>query len=175
MDNILVPDGGNENRTSRMTVLSWHPEDGKSCNLFTHIRHRRPDGMGPWADEPDGVWRTTTFSSNEIVQPGEIQLHVVNAPLAYCLELVQDIMEKKALVVQGLDVFYALEQPARCHWAYRSHMGMDNHSVISPFTKYSAKVTEFWSFEPVRDYWRRVCESYTSRQLEYACVAGFSS
>ena len=34
MDNILVIDGGNENRTSRMSVLAWHRKDGKVCNLF---------------------------------------------------------------------------------------------------------------------------------------------
>ena len=169
MDNILVPDGGNENRTSRMSVLAWHPKDGRVCNLFTHIRHRRADGMGPWAGEPDGVWRTTTFPSNEIVQPGEIKLHRLDAPLAYCLELVKDILDKNAMVVEGLEVFYALEQPARPHWAYRNQMGTDDHSMNSPFTRHSAKVTEVWSFEPgPREYWRKVCESYTSRQLEYA-------
>ena len=169
MDNILVLDRGHENRTSRMSVLAWHPKDGKVCNLFTHIRHRRADGMGPWAGEPDGVWRTTTFPFNEIVQPGEVKLHLLDASLAYCLELVKDILDKNAMVVEELEVFYALEQPARCHWAYRNHMGTDAHSVSSPFTKHSAKVTEFWSFEPdPRDYWRKVCESYTYHQLEDA-------
>ena len=169
MENTMVPDGANENRTSRMSVLARHPKEGPVRNLFTHIRHRRADGMGPWAGEPDGVWRTTTFPSNEIVQPGEVKLHLVDAPLAYCVELVKDILDKEVMVVEGLEVFYALEQPARCHWAYRSHMGTDAHSVSSPFTRHSARITEFWSFEPEpRDYWRRVCESYPSRQLEDA-------
>ena len=169
MDNILVPEGGNENRICRMSVLAWHPKGGKVCNLFTHIRHRRADQMGPWAGQPDGVWRTKTFPSNEIVQPEEIRLHLVDAPLAYCLELAKDILDKNAMVVEGLEVFYALEQPARCHWAYRNQMGTDDHSVSSPFTRHSARVTEVWSFEPdPRDYWRKVCEAYTSQQLEDA-------
>ena len=169
MDKILVPDGGIEDRTSRMSVLSWHQRGGKAFNLFTHIRHRRADGMGPWAGEPDRVWRTTTFPSNETVQQGEIKLHRLDAPLAYCLELVKDILENNVRVVEGHEVSYALEKTARCHWAYRNQMGKDDHSVNSPFASYSAKVTEFWSFEPgPRDYWRRVCESYTSRQLDYA-------
>ena len=167
MDKILVLDGGNENRTSRMSVLAWHTKDGKVCNLFTHIRHRRADGMGPWAGEPDGVWRTTTFPSSELAQPGEIKLHVMDAPFAYCLELVKDILDKEAIVIEDLEVCYALEQPARCHWAYRNTVGLDDHSVSSPFTRHSAEVTEFWSLEPEpRDYWRKICESYTSRQLE---------
>ena len=167
MDNILVLDGGNENKTSRMSVLAWHRKDGQVRNLFTHIRHRRADGMGPWKGEPDGVWRTTTFPPNERVQPGEIKLHLMDAPLAYCLELVKDILNKKAMVFENLEVLYALEQPARCHRAYRNHMRMDDHSVNSPFTRHSAKVTEIWSFDPdPRDYWRKVCESYTSRPLK---------
>ncbi len=169
MDNLLGLDGGNENRTSRMSVLAWHPKDGEVCNLFTHIRHRRADRMGPWAGEPDGVWRTTTFPSSEICQPGEIRLHVMDAPVADCLELVSDILDKRALVVEGIDVCYALEQPARGHWAYRNTVWMDDHSMSSPFTRHSAKVTEFWSFEAEpRDYWRKICESYTPRQLEDA-------
>lgn len=167
MDNIPVIDGGSENRTSRMSVLAWHPKDGKACNLFTHIRHRRADGMGPWPSEPDGVWRTTTFPPSELVQPGEIKLHVMDAPYAYCLELVKDILDKRAMVLEGIEVCYALERSARCHWAYRNTVGMDDRSVSSPFTRHSAKATEFWSLEPdPRDYWRKVCESYTSRQLE---------
>ena len=162
MDNILAPDEGKENRTSRMSVLAWHPKDGKVCNIFTHIRHRRADGMGPWAGEPDGVWRTTTFPSNGIVQPGEVKLHLVDAPLAHCLELVKDILDKKAMAVEGLEVFYALEQPALGQGTpmiarllfpplpsessagsrrtrggaaqYRNHWGTDDHSVSSPFT-----------------------------------------
>ena len=169
MDNILVLDGSYENRTSRMSVLSWQPKDGKACNLFTHIRHRRADRMGPWAGEPDGVWRTTTFPPSELVQPGEIKLHVMDAPYAYCLDLVKDILDKRAMVVEGIEVCYVLEQQARCHWAYQNTVGMDDRSVSSPFTRHSAKVTEFWSLEPdPRDYWRKVCESYTSRKLEDA-------
>ena len=163
MDNILVSNGGYENRTSRVSVLAWHTKGGKVYNLFTHIRHRRADGTGPWASEPDGVWRTTTFPSSETAQPGEIRLHVMDAPLAHSLELVKDILDRKAIVVEGLEVRYALEQPARCHWAYRNSVGMDERSVSSPFTRHSAKVTEFWSFESdPRDYWRKVCESYTN-------------
>ena len=170
MENILALDRENENRTARMSVLARHKKDGKADNLFTHIRHRRTDSLGPWAGEPDGVWRTTTFPSNDVVRPGEIKLHLVEAPLTYCIELVKDILDKKAIVVGGSQIFYVLEQLARCHSAYRNYMEMDDHPASSPFTKHSAKVTEFWSLEPVpREYWRGACESYTTpRQLEHA-------
>jgi len=152
-----------------MSVLAWHPKDGKVRNLFTHIRHRRADGMGPWAGEPDGIWRTTTFPPSEMAQPGEIKLHVMDAPFAYCLKVVNDILDKEAMVVEDLEVCYALEQPSRRHWAYRYTVGMDDHSVSSPFSRHSARVTEFWSLETEpRDYWWKMCEFYTSPQLEDA-------
>ena len=165
--NNLIFEAANEVRTARMSVLAWYPKDGKTRNLFTHIRHRRSDGMGPWADEPSRVWRTETFPSNETVGRGEVQLHRLDAPLAHCLDLVKDTLDGDVMTIDGLDVCYALAQPPRSHWAYRNLMGMDDHSVNSPFSRHSAKVTEFWSFalEP-RDQWRKICESYLPNQLE---------
>ena len=104
-----------EGRTARLSVLAWHPKDGKSHNMFTHIRHRRPDGMGPWADEPDRVWRTETFPSNETVGCGEVQLHRLDAPLTHCLDLIKGTVDGDAMTIDGLDVCYALAQPPRSH------------------------------------------------------------
>ena len=41
MDNAFLPEESNENRSARMSVLTWHPKKGEALNLFTHIRHRR--------------------------------------------------------------------------------------------------------------------------------------
>ena len=156
-----------EDRTARLSVLAWHPKDGRARNLFTHIRHRRPDGMGPWADEPHQAWRTMTFPSNTTVMSGEIQLHHLDAPLAHCLNLIKGTLDGDAVTIDSLDVCYALTQPPRSHWAYRNPEGMDDHSVNSPFSRHSAEVTEYWSFalEP-REHWRKICESYLPSQLE---------
>ena len=108
-----------------------------------------------------------TFPANETVGRGEVQLHRLDAPLSYCLDLVKDTLEGNVMTIDGLDVCYALAQPPRSHWAYRNLMGVDDHSVNSPFSRHSAEVTEFWSFAPeLRDQWRKICESYVSRQLE---------
>ena len=166
MNNLIfeAADGG---RTARLSVLAWHPKDGKAHNLFTHIRHRHPDGMGPWADEPGRVWRTMAFPYNETVGRGEIQLHRLDAPLTHCLDLVKDTLDGNAMTINGLDIGYALTQPPRSHWAYRNPLGTDHHSVNSPFSRHSAEVTEFWSFAPEpRDQWRKICESYIPSQLE---------
>ena len=165
--NKLVLEAADEGRTARLSVLVWHMKDGRARNLFTHVRHRRHDGMGPWADEPGRVWRTMTIPSNETVGRGEIQLHRLDAPLAHCLDLIKDTLDRGVMTIDGLDVCYDLVQPPRSHWAYRNFMGMDDHSVNSTFSRHSAKVTEFWSFAPEpRDQWRKICESYAPCQLE---------
>ena len=165
--NDLIFEAANEGRTARLSVLVWHPKDGKARNLFAHIRHRRSDGMGPWADEPAPVWRTTTFPANDTVGRGEIQLHRLDAPPAHCLHLVKDTLDGNVITIDGLDVCFDLAQQPRTHWAYRNLMGVDDHSVNSPFSRHSAKVTEFWSFAPEpRDQWRKICESYVPSQLD---------
>ena len=167
MDNALLPEESNENRSARMSVLTWHPKEGEALNLFTHIRHRRGDTMGPWVGKPDHIWHTTEFPASEIAGNGEIRIHRIDAPLTHCLQLVENILDENCLVAGDHEVRYALEQPPRIHWAYRNHIRPDNHSVSSPFTKHSAKVFEFWSFAPEpRDYWRKVSESYMSHQME---------
>ena len=49
MDQNPLPKENYENRSGRMSVLAWHPKEGNALNLFTHIRHRRDDAIGPWA------------------------------------------------------------------------------------------------------------------------------
>lgn len=167
MDDTLVQEGAGENRTARMSVLAWHPKGGGPRNLFTHIRHRRPDGVGPWSGEPDRIWRTTEFPASDAVKPGEIRLYQLDAPLEHCVELARRILYGNVLAIDDVEVCYDLEPRPRSHWAYRNHMGTDGHSVNSPFSRHSAKVTEFWSFAPEpRDQWRRICESYVPPQLE---------
>ena len=167
MDDILIPGGVGESRTARMSMLAWHPKGAEPLNLFTHIRHRRADGVGPWSGEPDLIWRTTEFPANDTVGPGEIRLHHLDAPLERCMELVKDISDGNVLAIDDVEVAFDLEPRPRFHWAYRNHMGADDHSVNSPFSRHSAKVTEFWSFAPEpRDQWRRICESYVPSQLE---------
>ena len=167
MDDILLSEGVNENRATRMSVLAWHRADGTATNLFTHIRHRRADGMGPWTAEPDRVWRATTFPSNDVVGRGEIQLHLLDAPLEHCTDLLKDISDRNAITIDAIEVGYALEHGPRRHRAYRNEMGMDEPSVNSPFSRHSARVTEFWCLEAEpRDRWRDICNSYAPRQLE---------
>ena len=51
------PMGKLQCRTARMTVLAWHPKSRAPVNLFTHVRHRSRDSLGPWCQsDPDESW-----------------------------------------------------------------------------------------------------------------------
>ena len=166
MNDASLPERSDENRTARMSVLAWHQEDGKVYNMFTHIRHRRNDTMGPWAEKPNQIWHTTEFSTNEIAGAGEIRLYRTDTPLAHCLDLVKDILDKGVLDIDDIEICYTLERLPRTHWAYRNHIMPDDISVVSPFTKHSAKVTEFWGFvTEAQEYWQTILESGTSQQI----------
>ena len=171
MDDTLVQEGAGENRTARMSVLAWHPkaEDLAICSPYPPPP---ADGVGPWSGEPDRIWRTTEFPPATQSKPGEIRLHQLDAPLEHCVELARRILCGNVLAIDDVEVCYDLEPRPRSHWAYRNHMGTDGHSVNSPFSRHSAKVTEFWSFAPEpRDQWRRICESYVPLSWRVMCAA----
>ena len=118
--------------------------------------------------QPDGIWHTTEFPACKIAGTGEISIHSLDAPLAHCLQLVEDILDQNSLVAGDQEVRYGLEQPPRIHWAYRHNIRPDDHSVSSPFTRHSARVIEYWSFAPEpREQWRKISEDYTSHQMEH--------
>ena len=126
-------------RTARMTVLAWNVSEARPRNLFTLIRHRRQEALGPWASEPDGTW-----ASGEIRKG--LQLFSCDAPFARCEALVEQILDSGVLEIDGVEVDYALESIPRCHRAYRDDRPSASASVRSPFSRHSAKIVEYWSF-----------------------------
>ena len=151
---------GNKGRTARMTVLTWHPQDGQTFNLFTLIRHRRWETLGPWANEPDETWSCKVFPIGEADHPEELRLHSLDAPYESCQNLVYRILDEGALEIDGLVILYSLEPIPRQHWGYRDLCRVDEHAVLSPFSRHSAEVLEYWSFatEP-RERWVEETES----------------
>ena len=140
-------------RTARMTVLVWNVSEARPRNLFTLIRHRRQEALGPWASEPDGTW-----SSDEIGKG--LQLFSCDAPFEGCEALVEQILDSGVLEIDGVEVEYALEPIPRCHRAYRDDRTLATASVRSPFSRHSAKVVEYWSFaEEPHECWMKTLES----------------
>ena len=148
-------------RVARVTVLAWHPRDGQPVNLFTHIRHRRKDALGPWAKKPNETWSNQGFSTAEDDQSGTIQLHTLDTPLQQCEQLIASILDKREIEIAGQTIQYALEEIPRRHWAYRDERGQTEPSFVSPFSEHSAEVIEYWSLagEP-RELWLGLVASH---------------
>ena len=157
-------------RTARVVVLAWQQNDGNVVNLFTNIRHRRRDALGPWASEPEPNW------SCEPLFPGceEIQLYRLDGPLTFCLRLADDILHNITITINGITVRYDLSHPYRQHWAYDGPRGNDGWWMPSPFKLHSAEVTEFWSFATdTRDRWVEAVADRAPAELHQVSRLGF--
>ncbi len=156
-----------KNRTARMTVLVWHAPGAQPRNLFTLIRHRRQDAMGPWAGEPDETWRGHDLGP-------ELRLWSFDAPFERCRALVDCVLDSGTQEIGGLEVLYALEATPRRHWAYRDDRPLADASMRSPFSKHSAEVVEYWSFmtEP-RQHWLKVLDSLQGKARAGLARLGF--
>ena len=143
-------------RIARMTVLARHAPDEPSRNLFTLIRHRRRDALGPWASEPDETW------SGEDLGHG-LQLFSFDAPFERCQALIDHILDSGTLEIDGLAIHYTLKPAPRRHWAYRDHRPETDASVLSPFSRHSVEIIEYWSFatEPCK-YWLKMLDPLPS-------------
>lgn len=140
-------------RAARMTVLECTESGGRARNLFTMVRHRRQDALGPWESQDVERWLMDDLGSG-------LRLHRLNAPLEKCQALVDLILDSGKLEIEGVEVTYALHPNPRCHWAYRDESPLSDASARSPFSRHSAEVIEYWSFESdLRDRWLKVLDS----------------
>ena len=151
---------------ARITVLALHSKDNKPLNLFTHIRSRRREALGPWAKEPSENWTSEVVSTEGVK---EIWLHSIDTSLGKCRELVDIVLSDGVLTIDEHEVQYALEQNPLRHWAYRDQHSQSETSIRSPFSKHSAEMTEYWSFaEAPQGYWQQLVYSgdAMSKRLE---------
>ena len=156
-----------QDRAARMTVLAWKAPDGQLRNLFTFLRHRRKDAIGPWESEPDKNWRIESLS-------GDLCLLSFDESLKRCGPILDRVLESGVLRVKGREVRYALEPVPRHHWAYRDQRTSQGDSIRSPFARHSAEIREYWSFaaQP-RRRWREKFESSSSPGRSLFARLGF--
>ena len=164
---VSVTTGAMEDRTARMTVLTWHAPGAQPRNLFTLIRHRRQDALGPWAGEPDETWSSVDLGH-------ELRLFSLDASFECCQALVDHILDLGTLEIDDLEVHYSLEPNPRRHWAYRDDRLLADASMRSPFLKHSAEIIEYRSFtaEP-RKHWLEIIESLQSKVSPQLVRLGF--
>ena len=150
---ISTTAGDLKGRAARMTVLTWHEPDARPRNLFTLVRHRRQDALGPWAGDPGECWSSEDLGNR-------LRVLTFDAPLERCQVLVDHILDSGTLKMDGVEVDYALHPIPRRHWAYRDDRPFTDASVRSPFSRHSAEIIEYWSFgAELRDRWLEVLES----------------
>ena len=162
-----VTTGARRGRIARMTVLVWDDVAAKPRNLFTLIRHRRADALGPWASEPDESWSCDDLGDR-------LRLFSCDAPFERCEALIDQILDSGELKIDGIEIAYALNLTPRRHWAYRDERPLAEASLRSPFLKHSAEVVEYWSFaEGLRNSWREMLESHPTNSSLRLSRLGF--
>ena len=156
-----------KDRTARMTVLAWHKPGAQPQNLFTLIRHRRQDALGPWAAEPNETWSSIDLEH-------DLRLFTFDASFERCRTLVDHILDSGTLEIDSLEIQYALESIPRRHWAYRDDRPFTDTSMRSPFSRHSAEIVEYWSFiEQPRKRWLEVLELLQGKALSQFARLGF--
>ena len=162
-----LPIEGTKERVARMTVLVTFQPSGPCLNILTLVRHRSPTTVGPWAREPVGNW------SRDDLEEG-FSLFSIDTSLQQCQAMINQILESGKLEVDGLQVFFELHANPRNHRAYRDHRLLSDSPMLSPFSKHSAEVIEYWSFaaEP-RKQWLAVLAKHRPNAPEKLAKLGF--
>lgn len=163
-----------QSRAARIVVLTWQQENAKPINLFTHVRHRHHETLGPWARNPDGTWSSEVVLLEYAGESEEFRLHVMDAPYELFQSFLADILEKGVLEIDHAEVQYSIAPFPRQHWAYRDHCQGADHSVSSPFTNHSAEITEYWSFQDgPRERWLNLASLVTTKSEPLLKGLGF--
>ena len=144
-------------RTARLTLLVWNSSRRTAHNLFTLLRHRRSDALGPWEGGGDATWCSEPLGD-------ELTLLSLSGSYALCQEHVHRILTAGKLPALGHEIEYTLEARPRNHWAYRDYEHHSDASMRSPFSRHSAAITEYWSFarEP-HSHWTQLPDSSLAR------------
>ena len=122
-------------RAARMTVLALRTPDGTTMNLFTLVRHRDRNSLGPWADAGNPNWQREIVGVESSEQVENLVLYRLDTTLPDCQEIVQNILQSGSLVIADEDIRYGLEPHPRRHWAYQEHTMSDAELLKSPFRR----------------------------------------
>ncbi len=134
-------------RSARVAVLAWHPDGGDAVNLFTHVRHRTQASLGPWALRPEGKWSSLDLTVDSTDRSGEVKLHVVDLSFGSLAKLLENIFTKGELQVGQTKIGFKLHAVPRRYRAFREERDGNHTKVVSPFSRHSSELIEFWCFE----------------------------
>ena len=134
-------------RAARVTVLALRTSDGTATNMFTLVRHRDRNSLGPWVNAENPSWEREIIGVENSDQVENLELYRLDTTFPECQELVQNILRSGSLVIADADIRYALEPHPRRHWAYQEHTMSNAELLESPFGGHSAEMTEYWCFD----------------------------
>ena len=135
-------------RTARVTVLAHRAPDGTATNMFTLVRHRDRNSLGPWVYAENPNWYHEIIAVENSERAENLELYRLDTTLLECQEIVQNILRSGSLVIADEDIRYTLEPHPRRHWAYQEHTMSNAELLESPFGRHSAEMTEYWCFDP---------------------------
>ena len=134
-------------RAARVTVLALRTTDGTATNMFTLVRHRNRNSLGPWVNAENSHWHREIIAVEDSEQVESLELYRLDTTFPECQEIVEQILQNDVLMVGDEEVRYTLEQNPRRHWAYREHTKNDAWLPESRFGKHSSEMTEYWCFD----------------------------
>jgi hypothetical protein len=144
-------------RTARLTVLALTDARSHTRNVFTLLRHRRRDALGPWAAEAEEAWHREDLGQ-------ELALFSFGGTYAACRKHLDRVVATGVLDAPGREIHYELHRKPRKHWAYRDHGHRSDASIRSPFSTHSAAITEYWSFvDGPRERWLELSDTLPAR------------
>lgn len=156
-----------DNRTARITALTLDCSTGRTRNLFTLIRHRREDSLGPWAKPFTGQWQSKELAAG-------LKMFCFDCSLQEALVVVEEIKRTGVLATDDLEIYYDLYPTVQQHWAFRDKRSSLDSPLSSPFSAHSADVTEYWSFDmELRDIWMELEKSSEGKLHQYLGRLGF--
>ena len=134
-------------RSARMTVLALQAPNGTSINVFTLVRHRNQDSLGPWAEIESPNWHREATSVEGSGLNENLLLCRLDTTLAKCQDMTKQILQNGVLDIEGTEIQYAIDRIPRRHWTYQDHTASHQAVLKSPFRRQSAEITEYWCFD----------------------------
>lgn len=161
-------------RAARMTVLALRTPDGTAANVFTLVRHRNRDSLGPWAYAQSVGWQREIVALEDSELLVSLELYRLDTTFQECQEIVEQILRNGALKIGAEEICYKLERNPRRHWAYREHTTSHAETLESPFNGYSAELTEYWCFDPeTQERWLETLKAAGEAATEMAKALHF--
>lgn len=150
---ILRTGLGPDERVARITILNLREPGRPVRNLFTLIRQRKRDTLGPWLLEEFNTWREEALGL-------DVYLNSLDTDLNPCQTLINQILNTGVLNCDEIEIEYDIHVNGHRHWAYRDDRPTADTSMRSPFPRFSAEIIEYWNFESdLQSLWLEILNS----------------